>query len=119
LRENEGVKNRDRKYRWCCNNTRKTTAITTTKSLVCSVKVLDLFFCHPILVFALGLGFVGKGVVPLVRQLDFFVLLVFFLTSLFYGLSITCGSSEVVLPNDWFVSSIWFLLSTGQVATGT
>jgi hypothetical protein len=28
-------------------------------------------------------------------------------------------SSEIVLSDSWFVSSIWFLLSTGQVAIGT
>jgi hypothetical protein len=33
-----------------------------------------------------------------------------------YGPSITSRSSDVVSPNDWFVSSIWFLLSTGKVA---
>jgi hypothetical protein len=34
------------------------------------------------------------------------------------GLSVTSRSSEVVLQNDWLVSSIWFLLSTGQVEIG-
>jgi hypothetical protein len=35
-----------------------------------------------------------------------------------YGPSITSGSSDVVSPGDWLVSSIWFLLSTGQVVIG-
>jgi hypothetical protein len=42
----------------------------TTKSSVCSVRILDLFLWHPILVLALSiLGFVGKGAAVLVRQL--------------------------------------------------
>jgi hypothetical protein len=36
-----------------------------------------------------------------------------------YGLSIKSESSEVVSPGDWLVSSIWFLLSTGQVVIRT
>jgi hypothetical protein len=30
----------------------------------------------------------------------------------------TNGSSDVVSPGDWLVSSVWFLLSTGLVAIG-
>jgi hypothetical protein len=33
-----------------------------------------------------------------------------------YEPSITSQSSDVVLPGDWLVNSIWFLLSTRQVA---
>jgi hypothetical protein len=36
-----------------------------------------------------------------------------------YGPLVASGSPEVFSPDDWLVSSIWFLLSTGQVATGT
>jgi hypothetical protein len=36
----------------------------------------------------------------------------------FYGLSIASGSPEMVLPGDWVVSSIWLLLSTGQLKLG-
>jgi hypothetical protein len=33
-------------------------------------------------------------------------------------MSITSRSCEMVAPGDWLVNSIWFLLSTGQVAVG-
>jgi hypothetical protein len=36
-----------------------------------------------------------------------------------YGPSIISGSSEVVSPDDCLVSTIWFLLPTGQVAIET
>jgi hypothetical protein len=68
------------------------------------------------------LGFVGKSAAPLVEQLGiemtggFFSFLVFcFPWS--YG-SVTSRNSDVVSPGDWLVSSIWLLLSTGQVAIG-
>jgi hypothetical protein len=45
--------------------------IETSESSDCSVKVLDLFLWHPILVLSLGiLGFVGKGAAPLVGHLE-------------------------------------------------
>jgi hypothetical protein len=36
----------------------------------------------------------------------------------FDGLSVTSGSSEVVSPDGWLVSSIWFLLSMGRFQLG-
>jgi hypothetical protein len=36
-----------------------------------------------------------------------------------YWPSITSGSSNVVPPDDWLARSIYFLLSTGEVAIGT
>jgi hypothetical protein len=70
----------------------------------------------------LALGFLGcvrKGAVPLVRQLGWGETAegLCFLWS--YGLSVMSGSSEVVSSDSWLVSSIWFLLSTGQVVIGT
>jgi hypothetical protein len=71
------------------------------------------------------LAFVGEVVAPLVRQLGveiagrcFSFLFFFFHFPWSYGSSITSGSSDVVSPGDWLVSSIWFFLSTGQVAIG-
>jgi hypothetical protein len=68
-----------------------------------------------------NLGFVGKGAAPLVRQLGVEIAgrFFFFCFPWFYGLLVESGSPEVVSPGDWLVSSIWFLLSTEQVATGT
>jgi hypothetical protein len=92
----------------------------TTKSTVCLVKVLEFFLMHPILVLVLGiLGFLEKGAAPLVGQIGWRELgsWVFFScfshSSWSYGLSITSGSSGMVSPVNWLVSSIWFLLSTG------
>jgi hypothetical protein len=60
---------------------------------------------------------VEKGAVPLVRQLGRRWLFLSIPWS--YELSITSRSSELVSPNDYLVSSIWFLLFTGQVVIGT
>jgi hypothetical protein len=82
------------------------------------VKFLDLLLWNPVLILVLGiLGFVEKGAVPLVRQLGRRWLFLSIPWS--YELSITSRSSELVSPNDYLVSSIWFLLFTGQVVIGT
>jgi hypothetical protein len=61
-----GIKNNDDEV----NNMKKKTGTIRTKSSVSSVRVLDLFLWHPILVLVPGvLGFVEKGAASLVRQL--------------------------------------------------
>jgi hypothetical protein len=58
---------------------------SNNKSSVCYVKVLDLFFWHPILVLALGiLCFVGKGAAPLIGQLEVQMAGEFFLSFFFF-----------------------------------
>jgi hypothetical protein len=47
-----------------------------------------------------------------------FSLFVFFCFPWSHGPSVKSGSSDVVSPGNWVVSSIWFLLSTVQVAIG-
>jgi hypothetical protein len=94
----------------------------TAKSSVCLVRILDLFYWHPIMVLALGiLGFVRKGAAPLVGQLGVEMakeFVSFFLLFLVFGPFVTSSSSGVVSPGDWLVSSVCFLLSKGQVAIG-
>jgi hypothetical protein len=63
------------------------------------------------------LGNVGKGpALPVSQQLAGGVFPHFPWSC---GLCVTSRSSEVVSPDGWLVSSIWFLLSTGCVAIGT
>jgi hypothetical protein len=66
------------------------------------------------------LGFVGKGAAPLDGQLGEALAGVFFFPT-FLGLigHVTSRSSEKISPDVWLVSSIWFLLSSGQIAIGT
>jgi hypothetical protein len=57
-----GIKNNDDEV----NNMKKKTGTIRTKSSVSSVRVLDLFLWHPVLVLALCvLGFVEKSAAPL------------------------------------------------------
>jgi hypothetical protein len=61
-RESEGGKSKHKKIVMVNLIIQKKTGTATTKSSVCSIKVLDLLLWHPILVSALGiLGFVRKG----------------------------------------------------------
>jgi hypothetical protein len=69
---------------------------------------------------------VGEGTALLVGQFgeettgEFVCLFVcFFGFPWSYGPSIPSRSTDVVLPDDWLVSSIWFLLPTEQVAIRT
>jgi hypothetical protein len=57
-----------------------------------------------------------RRVMPLLLDSFFFL---FFHFPWSYGPSITSRSCNVLSPGDWLVSSIWFLLSTGQVAIRT
>jgi hypothetical protein len=81
------------------------------------IKVLELFLGHPILKLALE----GRDVAPFVRQLGWarWLEIFFFHFPWSYGLSVTSGSSEVVSPGEWLMSSIYFFLPTGQVVIGT
>jgi hypothetical protein len=102
------------------------------KVTVSSVKVLYLFLWHSILLLVLNnwvlvplslhkvgiLGYVGKDAAPLWESLGKSCLEVFFPCFPWsYGSSVTSGSCEVSHQTN--VSSIGFLLSTGQVAIGT
>jgi hypothetical protein len=82
---------------------------TTTEISVCSAKVLDLFLWCLILILVLGiLGFVGRSAAPLVGQLGGKMTRGFFFVCFPWscGLCVTSRSSEVVSPDDLFVSSI-------------
>jgi hypothetical protein len=92
---------------------------TTKKSSVSSAKVLDLFFWY----WHWYSGLCGDeccppcqtaGVGETVKEFLFFPCFPWS-----YGPCDTSRSSEVVLSDSWLVSSIWFLLSTGQVAIRT
>jgi hypothetical protein len=125
-KESEGGKNRDIGNRQIVVVKliiqKNKTGTAATESVVCSVNVLDLFLLHPILVLELGiLDFAGKGAAPLVGHLKVEVAGGFFFFFCFpwsYGPSVVSGRPEMVLPGDWLVTSIWFFLSTGQVAVG-
>jgi hypothetical protein len=80
-----GIRNSDGKV----NNTEKI-GTATTKSSVCSVKVLDLFLWCPILVLALSiLGLGGRALALLLDSLGWRWLVFFFLLlSFFFPLSL-------------------------------
>jgi hypothetical protein len=98
MRESEGGMNREKKIIIEKLILQKNPD-TTTKCTDYPVKFLDLLVWHPVLILVLGiLGFVGKGAVPLVRQLGKRWL--FFSIPWSYDLSITSRSSELVSPDD-------------------
>jgi protein-S-isoprenylcysteine O-methyltransferase Ste14 len=103
---------------------RKTPGKATTKSSVCLLKFCSYSFGVQSWYYSWYSGLHGKGCCLLLdsvgwRWLEVFSFLFFFFQlSLSYGPSITNRNSDVVSPGDWVVSSIWFLLSTGQVAIG-
>jgi hypothetical protein len=93
-RESEGGKNRDKKIVMVkLIILKKSEVQQQQKSSVSSAKVLELFLWCPILLLMLGiLGYVGKGVTILVRQLGAQEMPEVFLTPDFFGLM--CGLSQ-------------------------
>jgi hypothetical protein len=102
----------------------------TTKSSVCWVKVIDLFFWHPIRVLALGiLNFVGKGAAPLIGQLSgemaggFFFLLSLVLGAICYkwepwsSLTRWLACEQYFVPSSHWAGCNWDLSNSLPVCT--
>jgi hypothetical protein len=103
------------------------TGTATTKSSVTSVKVLDLFIWHLILVLALViLCFVGKGAAPLVRQLGWRLLEGFWFWFWFCFLLFLVSWAIHCQRESWSGLTRWLaykqyliVLSTGQAVIET